>query len=44
MPMLVVGVIAIESDREYTFNRKGGRTISPTIHLPEFTYESRKVR
>jgi predicted alpha/beta superfamily hydrolase len=35
---------AIESDREYTFNRKGGRTVSLTIQLPEFTYESRKVR
>jgi tetratricopeptide (TPR) repeat protein len=35
---------AIESDREYTFNRKGGRTGSLTIQLPEFTYESPKVR
>jgi predicted alpha/beta superfamily hydrolase len=35
---------AIESDREYTFNRKGGETVSLTIQLPEFTYESRKVK
>jgi predicted alpha/beta superfamily hydrolase len=35
---------AIESDREYTFNRKAGRTVSLTIQLPEFTYESRKMR
>ncbi|MET0535699.1 MAG: tetratricopeptide repeat protein, partial [Steroidobacter sp.] len=32
---------AIESDREYTFNRKAGTL---TIELPEFTYDSRKVR
>lgn len=35
---------AIESDREYTFNRKSGRTTSLTIQLPEFSYESRKVK
>jgi predicted alpha/beta superfamily hydrolase len=35
---------AIESDREYTFNRRGGQTVSLTIQLPEFTYESRKVK
>jgi tetratricopeptide (TPR) repeat protein len=35
---------AIESDREYTFNRKGGRTESLTIQLPEFAYPARKVK
>ena len=35
---------AIESDREYTFNRNGGRTTSVTIQGPELTYESRKLR
>lgn len=34
---------AIESDREYTFNRQGGRTVSLTIQLPEFVYESRRL-
>lgn len=35
---------ALDSDREYTFDRSGGRTVSLTIQLPEFTYQSRKVR
>jgi hypothetical protein len=35
---------AIEADREYTFNKKSGRTTSLTIQLSEFSYESRKVK
>ncbi len=35
---------AIESDREYTFNRNSGRVKSLTIELPNFTYESLKVK
>ncbi|HEY7640206.1 MAG TPA: alpha/beta hydrolase-fold protein [Steroidobacteraceae bacterium] len=31
---------AVDLDREYTFNRKNGRTISVTVHMPTFTFES----
>jgi len=39
-----VSFFAIDSDREYIFNRKARRTASLTVQLPEFTYESRKVK
>ncbi|GFE89076.1 alpha/beta hydrolase-fold protein [Steroidobacter agaridevorans] len=35
---------AIESDREYTFNKKSGRVTSLTVQLVDFRYESRKVK
>jgi predicted alpha/beta superfamily hydrolase len=35
---------AIDSGRQYTFNKKSGRTSSLTVQSPEFTYESRKVK
>lgn len=35
---------AIESDREYKFNRKSGRVTSLTVQLADFRYESRKVK
>lgn len=31
---------AVDLDREYTFNRKNGRTVSVTVHMPTFTFES----
>jgi predicted alpha/beta superfamily hydrolase len=39
-----VSFFAIESDREYTFNSRSDRTTSLTVQLPEFRYESRKVK
>lgn len=31
---------AVDLDREYTFNRKSGRTVSVTVRMPAFTFES----
>ncbi len=31
---------ALDLDREYTFNRKTGRTVSVTVRMPTFTFES----
>jgi predicted alpha/beta superfamily hydrolase len=31
-------------DREYTFNKKGGRVVSVTVRLPAFTYDSVRQR
>jgi predicted alpha/beta superfamily hydrolase len=31
---------AVDLDREYTFNRKNGRTVSVTVRMPTFTFES----
>jgi tetratricopeptide (TPR) repeat protein len=31
-------------DREYTFNKKGGRVVSVTVRLPAFTYESVRTK
>ena len=35
---------AIDSDREYTFNKQSGRVTSLTVQLWDFRYESRKVK
>jgi predicted alpha/beta superfamily hydrolase len=35
---------AVDLDREYTFNRKNGRTVSVTVHLPTFTFESMRQK
>lgn len=34
----------MDEDREYTFHRKSGRVRSVTVRLPEFSYESEKVK
>jgi predicted alpha/beta superfamily hydrolase len=34
----------MDEDREYTFHKKGGRVASVTVQLPEFSYESEKVK
>ena len=39
-----VPCFAIDSDREYTFNRKSGRVTSLGVQLADFRYESRKVK
>ena len=31
---------AVDLDREYTFNRRNGRTASVTVRMPTFTFES----
>jgi predicted alpha/beta superfamily hydrolase len=31
---------AVDLDREYTFNRTNGRTVSVTVRMPTFTFES----
>jgi predicted alpha/beta superfamily hydrolase len=31
---------AVDLDREYTFNRKNGRTVSVTVRMPGFTFDS----
>jgi predicted alpha/beta superfamily hydrolase len=31
---------AVDLDREYTFNRKNGKTVSVTVRMPTFTFES----
>jgi predicted alpha/beta superfamily hydrolase len=35
---------AIDSAREYTFNKKSGRITSVSVRAPEFSYESRRVK
>jgi hypothetical protein len=35
---------AVDLDREYTFNRKNGRTVSVTVRMPTFTFESVRQR
>lgn len=35
---------AVDLDREYTFNRKNGRSVSMTVRMPAFTFESVRAK
>jgi len=43
-PQSAVDFYAMDTDRKYTFHKKAGRTTSVTVHLPEFEYDSVKVK
>ncbi|HEY0681504.1 MAG TPA: alpha/beta hydrolase-fold protein [Steroidobacter sp.] len=44
LPRSNTSFFAIDWNRNFTFNSKSGRTTSLTVELPEFSYESRKVK
>jgi predicted alpha/beta superfamily hydrolase len=43
-PRSDVNFYAVDLDREYTFRKKAGRAAAMTVHLPDFNYDSVKVK